>query len=325
MDLKIGSIPLRITGRFFLMTLLLGLNERDPGRLAVWVAVVLVSVTVHEMGHALMGMAFGFKPAIELHGMGGHTTFGDGRWTTSTGRSILISLAGPFAGFALALVIVLVQVAGNVHPQNPLGQLALARLYQVNVGWGIFNLVPLLPLDGGNVFRSITKAISPTKGELVARVVSIIVAASGGLWALTSGNWWMVYLAAMFGFSNFQAIRGAPQQKIDSPLATAVEKSYAAINRNDYRGAIGILNPLLFSQRADPDLRRAGLEVYLVSLIKEKRTREAVEVLSREKNLLGPSELRRYAAVLTRGGFEEHAAQVEALVKTTSEIGEYRA
>lgn len=55
MELKLGSIPLRIHGAFFLMALFLGIAERDPARLVIWVAVVLVSIVVHELGHTLMG------------------------------------------------------------------------------------------------------------------------------------------------------------------------------------------------------------------------------------------------------------------------------
>ena len=55
MELKLGSIPLRVQGWFVLMTLLLGSNERNPAKLGMWVVVVAISVVIHELGHALMG------------------------------------------------------------------------------------------------------------------------------------------------------------------------------------------------------------------------------------------------------------------------------
>jgi membrane-associated protease RseP (regulator of RpoE activity) len=105
------------------MTLLLGANERNPAKLAIWVVVVAVSVLVHELGHALMGRAFGLTPRIELHGMGGTTSFTAAteeraREGLGTGRAIAISLAGPFAGFAFGAVVIGAQLAGfrPVHP-----------------------------------------------------------------------------------------------------------------------------------------------------------------------------------------------------------------
>src|SRR4051812_19701946 len=100
MDLKIGSIPVRIRGQFLLMAVLLGMTERDPAKLAIWVAIVVVSIVIHELGHALVGKAFGLQPRIELYGMGGVTFFDGGdRQNISTVKSVAISVAGAFAGF----------------------------------------------------------------------------------------------------------------------------------------------------------------------------------------------------------------------------------
>jgi Zn-dependent protease len=324
MDLKVGSIPLQVQPRFLLMALLLGLNERDPGRLAVWVAVVLVSIFVHEMGHALMGMAFGFKPAIVIHGMGGHTTFGNGRWTASTGRSILISLAGPFAGFVFAAVVKASLLAG-FSPHNPLVIHAVQLLLEVNVVWGIFNLMPMLPLDGGNVMRSVATKVSPNRGEKVSRVISVILAAVMGLWAITGGQWWLVYLAALYGFQNFQAVRQQGQRAVDSPLANAVERSYGALNRGDTKEAIALLGPVLFNRNTDPDVRRAGLEVYVVALMKEERWGDVVRAIERDKGLIGADNLTRFSKMLRKAGREAEASTVESFTSRQAATNDHRA
>src|SRR5512147_2767030 len=119
MELKLGSIPLRVQGWFVMMAVMLGgANERDPAKLALWVAIVFVSVVVHELGHAFMGMAFGLVPRIDLHGMGGTTSFqerpgGPQQATFGAGRRIAISLAGPFAGFFFAAAILAVRIVGG--------------------------------------------------------------------------------------------------------------------------------------------------------------------------------------------------------------------
>lgn len=342
MTFKLGSIPVKVEPRFFLMSLLLGLSERDPAKLAIWIAVIFASVLVHEMGHALMGMVFGFRPAIVLHGMGGHTTFGNGRWTASTVKSVLISLAGPFAGFLFAGVVVAAQAFGGFHPTQPLARLALLFLLQVNIAWGIFNLVPMLPLDGGNVMSSILKAFSVSRGEMIARVISIVLAAAMGLYAIKGGQWWLLYLAALFGFQNFQAVRGAGDvahggttprgatprgatpPRSDAPASDVVEESYGALNRGDTKQAIALLGPVLFGRGVEPEVRRAGLEVYVVALIKEQRWSDAVHALERERNLIGKDDLGRYATMLRKAGRAAEADVVDAL-RTRPALDEFRA
>src|SRR5262245_9258768 len=75
--MKIFGIPVSVKPTFFLVMALLGYNQRqEPAMLIAWVAVVFVSVLLHELGHALTAKAFGGVPAIELYGLGGLT-----RWS----------------------------------------------------------------------------------------------------------------------------------------------------------------------------------------------------------------------------------------------------
>ncbi|MBX3212514.1 MAG: site-2 protease family protein [Labilithrix sp.] len=323
MELKLGSIPLRIQGSFFLMALLLGLNEREPAKLALWVAIVLVSVVIHELGHALTGKAFGLAPRIELHGMGGLTSFNGGRAEMTTGKSIAISLAGPLAGFAFALVVVATQFAG-VHPVHPLAREAVRLLLWVNVGWGIFNLLPMLPLDGGNVLRSIARAVTPRYGEKVARVLSIAIAAGIALLAVQYKQWWVLYLGVLFGFQNVQAFRQAGQLRVDQTLADAIEQGYAALDRREPKEAVRLLKPAL-EAAGSSELRQVGLRIYVVALLKEGAWSEVMEVVERERRVIGAEDLSRYAQTMRELGRDEEAERIDALVKAPAPLNEFRA
>ena len=71
-----------------------------------------MSVLVHEMGHALAIRPLGVQPWITLYGMGGLTSHQGGRFRPPT--QILVSLAGPVAGFALAAIVVaLIKASGH--------------------------------------------------------------------------------------------------------------------------------------------------------------------------------------------------------------------
>ena len=91
--------PVRIEVWFFVITVLLGLG-RDylpPGYMLEWMAVVFVSILVHELGHGLAFRHFAQEPRIALHGMGG-TTYGSAPFQNRR-EDILTSLAGPLTGF----------------------------------------------------------------------------------------------------------------------------------------------------------------------------------------------------------------------------------
>jgi len=323
MELKLGSIPLHIRGSFLLMALLLGLNERDPVKLGLWVAIVLVSVLVHELGHALMGKAFGLAPRIELYGMGGMTYFDGGRVELPTGKSIAVSLAGPFAGFLFALVVVVAQLAG-LHPVHPLARHAVWLLLWVNIAWGIFNLLPMLPLDGGNVLRAILKAITKGHGEKAARIVSIVIAGAIALWAVRGQQWWILYLGALYAFQNVQALRQAGQLRVDQTLADAIQTGYAALDRQRPGEAIAALEPALATP-ASPDLRQVGLRIYVVALLKEGRWSDAMNVIERDRAVIGADDLGRYAQTMRELGRDAEADRIAELVKAPAPLSEFRA
>src|SRR5262249_52766149 len=119
-----------------------------------WVAIVLISVMVHELGHALMVKRYGIEPQITLYALGGLTRFQPSP-TLRRRDHVLISLAGPFAGFLLGgLVIAAVRLWPRYFEDlSLLGAFALWRLLVVNFAWGVVNLLPVLPFDGGHVLE----------------------------------------------------------------------------------------------------------------------------------------------------------------------------
>jgi len=314
MELKLGTIPVRVHPWFLLMTLLLG-SERDPVRIAIWAVVVLVSVLVHELGHAIVGRAFGLVPRIDLHGMGGTTSFGE-HAPLGNGRRVLISIAGPFAGFAFAAVVFTAQLAG-LRPTHPLALHAVSLLFFVNVSWGIFNLLPMMPLDGGDVLRAVT-------GEKAARYVSVVVAAAIAVVAVRRGAWWVLYLGVLFAFQNVQAIRQLAQHRADEKLASAVTAAHAALENGTPNEAVALLQPA-FVESASADLRQVALRVWLAALFATGGTSEATALIERERALVPLEDLDHYARALRERGSAQDAERVERLRSAPSELQAFRA
>lgn len=311
MVFRLGSIPIRVRGLFLFMAVVLGARLQRPDLIAIWVGIVFVSVLAHELGHALVGRRFGLEPQIELHGMGGTTSWVNGR-EIGHARGIAISLAGPFAGFAIAAVIFASRRLG-LQPHQPLALLALDLAFQINFWWGIFNLAPMLPLDGGNVMRGTLNLLTKGRGEKPARAISVLMGGVLLAYAALVGALWLGALGAFFTWANVQAYRQADTRSADAPLAQAIEKAYVALERHDGEQAIALLRPVIVPQTSE-DLRAIGLRVYSYALLIEGMWDELMPMLETNAALIGAEELSRYAQTARELGRTVEADRIGALV-----------
>lgn len=317
---RLGSIPVRVRITFLILAVFLGSAERDPKRLAAWVAIVFGSVLAHELGHALVGRAFGLAPQIELHGMGGTTSWIGGK-NVGRGRSIAISLAGPFAGFIVAAVVMLATrtsladlgsiLSGSRHGTS-FRAYAIASALWVNVGWGIFNLIPVMPLDGGNVMHNVLGSFLGDRGEKAARFVSIGIAGTIAALGALAGNMWLLVLAGIFVLSNVQALQQRKQIAADGKLATAIEQANLALAEHDGAKAIELLRPALGAP-VSIELRQIGIRLLAYALLLEARWDEMMQILETERAHVPREELERFARTARELGREEEAARIERL------------
>lgn len=209
LSFRLFRIPVEVQPWFWLTAALLGyplLRKGEYRLLLVWLAVVFVSIVVHELGHALAIRRHRVEPEITLHGLGGTTSW---RAVLPIGRlaHIGVSLAGPFAGFALAGVMYLVQ--RSIEPSWDIPALALwaiDSLISVNFYWGIFNLIPVLPFDGGHVLEH---ALGPRRARLTAGI-SFLVAGGLALLAITWNQIWMAMLLGISAIQSFNRFRSEP-------------------------------------------------------------------------------------------------------------------
>lgn len=188
LNFHLFGIPVRIHPFFWLMGAL-GAGDylaEAPHLVILWIAVLFLSILVHEMGHALMAQRFGW-PIIEvcLYHFGGYCQYDPWRGRTSP-REIQVALAGPGAGFVLYGIVELALLAADRagHPYYELPEnvrFVVERLVWVNLGWGLVNLLPVLPLDGGHVIQHLFRIWVPRSADDWAIKVSIVV---GGLAAL---------------------------------------------------------------------------------------------------------------------------------------------
>jgi Zn-dependent protease len=323
MGFRLGSIPVRVRITFLILAVFLGgSNEHAPARVAAWVAIVFASVLVHELGHALVGKAFGLVPHIELHGMGGTTSWTGGK-NVGRAKSIAISIAGPLAGFLFAAAIVvatrtsmrelLAIVFESRPPAANLRRFAIEAALFVNAGWGIFNLFPVLPLDGGNVMKNVLESVLGAKGDRAARIVSIALATAFAAWAATQGNWWLLMLGALFVMTNAQAMQHRKQVEADSNLANAIEQANLALADHDGERAAALLGPAI-TPPVSLELRQVGVRLLAYAMLLEGKWDDVLSILTREKGLVAKEDLERFARTARELGRADEAATLDALV-----------
>jgi len=216
---SIFGIPVRIHPAFWIVGTLLGYQVGNFRLTMIWIVCLFVSILIHELGHALVARHFGWPPHILLYHFGGLAIFQPGyRYTRQ--RAILISLAGPGAGFVLFAIVSgfeawliaehqtgtewairLLQSTGD-HQSG--AAYAIMQLQWINLFWGIMNLLPVYPLDGGQVCSELLNARSSRRGLLWTHRVGMATGAAAALFFL---NLQMVFAGLMFGgiaYDNFQ-------------------------------------------------------------------------------------------------------------------------
>lgn len=239
-ELRFGlfGFPVRIHPMFWLVSVLLGpLGNMPPVYSFLWVAAVLVGIVVHELGHALAMRQYGFWPSIVLYGFGGLTSYGpasSGSRRPGPWGQIFISAAGPGAGFLLAGGLVgAIFLAGygdylrfygpirflQVVPEMLVNRAWLESrviygveflnfLMQISVYWGLFNLLPIFPLDGGQIAQQVFLMANPRDAMRQTLILSILVA--GSFAAAAALRWHSIYLAIFFGYLAYSAYSMLP-------------------------------------------------------------------------------------------------------------------
>jgi stage IV sporulation protein FB len=208
---RMFGIPVRVHPMFWLVSAILGWRgaQESIQYLLVWIACVFVSILIHELGHVFMGRIFGTHGHIVLYSFGGLAVGSSAlsnRW-----QRILVYFAGPFAGF---LLFGIVEVAAKFYPifverpAHPLLEEAAWDLVWINLGWGILNLFPIWPLDGGQISRDTLEWVSPQSGVRVSLIISIVFAL---LLAVGTGLLMQSLFNALFfgmlAFGSYQALQ----------------------------------------------------------------------------------------------------------------------
>jgi stage IV sporulation protein FB len=225
---RLFGVPVRVHPFFWLIALLLGLRIDDGQLLIIWIICFFFSILVHEFGHVLAFQRFGSRARVVLYALGGlaiadrggHEDWGR-EWKppgyddrNSDGwRQVMIAFAGPLAGFILAAVIIVglyaadrscpvsfgsweFWIGGSRAIENDRVFYSIRFLLLLNILWGLLNLLPVYPLDGGQIARELLSMHDSRRGVRRSLVLSI---ATGAIVAV-------LMLALLWGDGFFAAV-----------------------------------------------------------------------------------------------------------------------
>ena len=197
-----GKIPITIHPAFWLVAAIIGfINSLSFLGTLIWIIVILISVLIHELGHATTALLFGLKPRIELVAFGGltyHKGEGLAFW-----KQFFIVLNGPLFGFMLFVIAFLLLKV----PALSMGVTGsfLTLFYWINLIWTILNLVPVMPLDGGQLLRVVMESIFGIQGFRYSLLIGTVVAGLMSLGFFLYQRYLIGALFFLFAFQSFDA------------------------------------------------------------------------------------------------------------------------
>jgi Zn-dependent protease len=133
-----------------------------------------VFTLIHELAHAVVARAAGAEASISLEFMAGFTAYHaphqlPRRWT------LAISLAGPLTHIAAGAGAVLALGGSPFHAPGYFTDPKVAAISWAGIGIGLFNLIPVLPLDGGHATATLLDRVIPGRAETVMLYFSVAV------------------------------------------------------------------------------------------------------------------------------------------------------
>jgi Zn-dependent protease len=234
---QLFGFPVHVRRGFILFIALVFLVNSSALDYAIWITVFLSLFTlIHELGHAFAARATGARAEIALDFLYGYASFMPTRKLTRWERAG-ISAAGPSA-----------QIVASTVPLMAMGVNPLSAASVVNAGYleqalwfagpviGVFNLIPVLPFDGGNIALMGVDRLMPggsARRTMIIASIALTIAAVVGLSLFAPREWRTVSVfLALPLISQIQMLNGL---RDDDQRAAAMRRRLDAI-RNEAHG-----------------------------------------------------------------------------------------
>lgn len=243
LNFKVFDYPVRVFWGFWALAAVVGyewsrMRDADLGFfqleplgaplcLVIWVAALFLSILVHELGHSIAFARFGVGSKIVLYHFGGlaiPNSFGS--WSgarqghVGPRENMIIAAAGPMFQLALGGIAILIAYALKVPlylpivdwfftetpPQSGIAFVALNAIVYPSIAWAVLNLIPVFPLDGGQILRGYLMQTNVANPQYTTHMISVACGAAFGLYLLMNGEFFGI-MFLLFAANNFQQMQ----------------------------------------------------------------------------------------------------------------------
>jgi Zn-dependent protease len=241
LSFRLFGFPVRITPWFWLVSLLFawhGGDVADPRLIVAAVLAIFLSILIHELGHAAAFRWFGMSAHVVLYQFGGlaipyaGSMSPRGRQRRNRFEQIVIAAAGPAAQLGAAVVLVLgLLLSGKAAPVGgfvgewllrfclrlnlPLDHVFgaapvfvfVSSFLFVSIYWALVNLLPIYPLDGGQIARELFLIWDKTDAIRHSLILSVAVGGVTAIWGFSSGDWYLGLLFGMLAYGSYTTLQ----------------------------------------------------------------------------------------------------------------------
>lgn len=273
---NIGGIPVRLSVWALLLIGYLAWSFSGDPLAGVFAAIgILLSVLIHEYGHALVAARYGLSPSITLHAFGGYTrhapaqTDGNDAFILVAGSSLQLLASFLYIPLWMGLGVALPEIAN--HPW--MVAFSTAFLF-IGIFWAIVNLLPMWPLDGGKLFRLGLLRVIQVKPVLADRITHITAIVGLALLIIgfyfISGGFSMLIVLFLFGSMIYQNVVALQSGASAGPI------------RRTNKNAIHLLSNAraAFDERRFREAARIGHQIRAEPAVPDRILDETLEIIA---------------------------------------------
>lgn len=211
LSFNLFGIPVRILPWFWITMAVIGggLSANDSASILntlVFILAGLISILVHELGHALTVRKYGLPTAITLQAFGGYASFPAGQLDRK--QSFIVTAAGPALQLALGFILLIIRYFIPVPPESLLNIL-MFDLITISIIWAVLNCLPVYPMDGGQMMAAV---LGPRRTHFVHLISAVVAVVIGALAYLYLNTFLLPLFMAMFAWQNWQAFQAHTSQ-----------------------------------------------------------------------------------------------------------------
>jgi Zn-dependent protease len=189
-----------------------------------WLAGSIAVLTlIHELGHAVAARRTGAHAEISLGFLAGYAAYRPTR-QLSRAEQAWISFAGPFVHIGVSVAVLVAMGVNPLEPASASSSPAAAAIWWAGPAIGALNLIPVLPLDGGNIVTYGLDRLVPGRARRYMLYFSIAATLTAAVVLVGTGYRGFVLLIGFLLISQFQMLNaGKPRQIPRSAWDVAAE------------------------------------------------------------------------------------------------------